>query len=507
MAELNLFQNHEDSVIAPNKVWLPCAIVTGPLGSGKTTLLKHILRSKRNLNIKLVVHDWAPDNVDAQLLEPSADRNLACGHTVDAVSGGCPCCSKDVLATFKSAVTRHIQEIDGAVTAGIVDYMIIETSGVTDPVALVKLLDQKFGAMYKARLDVVITVVDQEVMGEVEDVSRDSSDEIKDIRRQVETADVVILNKDDLVDREKSQQVEQAIRRVNPLCAVHRCTFGTIDLPLILDVELDTKDKGGVVTHGEACHASSEFHNSNKKHQTSAGRSLAVEPSNHQQAIGHAAVGITSPISLQRVEDVFGPKFGQWGENVLRVKGFVWFAEVPDTRYVLHLSGKRRLEIEIDGKWQGEPRTQLVIIGRALPESVGDIVAHLLCEEPRVSVPWKIDDAAVAPFHCSPDFVTFVWRGLECFRHGHSSTDHERLNRMLVARINSRSASGVLLLPIVCGENDRGCLMTLRHSDPNAVWAIVSKIGQECQTDASRSSCACVDFREAALLTRDSNAT
>mmetsp|Transcript_55870 Transcript_55870/g.148873 ORF Transcript_55870/g.148873 Transcript_55870/m.148873 type:complete len:319 (+) Transcript_55870:80-1036(+) len=312
MAELNLFQNHEDSVIAPNKVWLPCAIVTGPLGSGKTTLLKHILRSKRNLNIKLVVHDWAPDNVDAQLLEPSADRNLACGHTVDAVSGGCPCCSKDVLANFKSAVARHIQEIDGTITAGIVDYMIIETSGVTDPVALVKLLDQKFGAMYKARLDVVITVVDQEVMGAIEYVSRDTSDDVKDITRQVETADVVILNKDDLVDRKKSEEVEQAIRRVNPLCAVHRCTFGSIDLPLILDVELDSKEKGGVVAHGEACHASSEFHNSRKKHQTSAARSLPIESSNHQQAVGHAAATISIPVSLQRVEEVFGSSFDQW---------------------------------------------------------------------------------------------------------------------------------------------------------------------------------------------------
>jgi G3E family GTPase len=168
----NLFLNYENRYLFAQKQTrtLPVTIITGFLGSGKTTLLRHILENKNNLKVACAVNDFAALNIDAHLIANRAaslaassgsggDANNdgdgdACTTEVVELTNGCMCCSLE--DTFKSAVWRMLQNDDQS----FVDYLVIETSGVTDPVELIRTLEQKYGKMTRSRLDSVVTVVD-----------------------------------------------------------------------------------------------------------------------------------------------------------------------------------------------------------------------------------------------------------------------------------------------------------------------------------------------------------
>lgn len=127
---------------------LPVTIVTGFLGAGKTTLLNHVLNNKSNLRIAAAINDFASLNIDERLVR---SKNHQQEQEIVELSNGCVCCH--LLQDLQAAVWKLLQNNNDDLDS--VNYLIVETSGVSDPCEIIRTLDAKFGKCFRARLDSV----------------------------------------------------------------------------------------------------------------------------------------------------------------------------------------------------------------------------------------------------------------------------------------------------------------------------------------------------------------
>ncbi len=396
---INLCLAHEqrtlDALTTP--FLLPVTIITGFLGSGKTTLLKSLLAQKRNLRIATLVNDLGAFNHDVQLLGlpgPTPSASSAHPHAARApppgssssdrmidLHGNCVCCSA-LQQDMRAGVWDCLQTPDGEPHA--IDYLVIETSGVTDPEAIVRALDEKFGKMTRARLDSVVTVVDADVLyAEIagpHDPQQPPPMASQARRHQLECADVVLLNKVDLLpEAAHLDLVEQHLRTLNPLAHVHRTRYAEVPLPCVLDVALP--DVGvGHMTHETGIanyttrHASTLRSEASKavsaKDKSSLLTGKPVAGSNGDAGVSHLVTdGLSTftftsahPLRLPKLQRFFSHVFP--AEAVVRCKGFLRVRDLPGRRVSLSLSGRRRFQLQDEGRWQSAPLTQLVFIGR-----------------------------------------------------------------------------------------------------------------------------------------------
>lgn len=153
---------------------IPCTLVTGFLGSGKTTLVRHILASKGDLRIAVLVNEFGQADIDGALVnttQTSASLGIAPPR---ALSHGCACC--DISEEFRAAVRGVLESPDKF------DYLVVETSGLSDPQPMARALEE-----LGVRLDMVVAVVDAEALcGMLEN---------EVARRQLAAADLVLINK------------------------------------------------------------------------------------------------------------------------------------------------------------------------------------------------------------------------------------------------------------------------------------------------------------------------
>ena len=241
---LSLFAVHEARMLSlgTRQLPVPVLLVSGSLGSGKTTLLNHILHNKLNLRGTCLVNDLAAQNIDAALLV-ARDEARKTVH----LSNGCAC--HTLSGEFEEAMWEVLQETDGSDQT---DYVVIETSGVADPVGLVQRLERRYGKMTRARLDGVAVVVDADLLASQlhEPHAGDAVESPEAARRalvaaagpalgrQLACADVVVLNKCDLLAEEAAARTAARVQWAAPWAAVHRCERGRLPLHLLLNVEL-----------------------------------------------------------------------------------------------------------------------------------------------------------------------------------------------------------------------------------------------------------------------------
>jgi G3E family GTPase len=318
---------------SPSESRLPLTVITGFLGSGKTTLVKHILTNQEGLRTAVIVNELSEIGIDSELIVSATDDMVE-------LENGCICCS--INNDFLDAVFRILDRS--------VDYLVVETSGVSDPLPVV-LTFLRSELRDRLRVDSIITVAD------AADFCLDRF-ESKAARNQLCHGDVVLLNKCDLVDDERLRTLEEAIRTLKPQARILRTTQCRVALPLLLSVGLFQSDR--FFADPAAAHAREhETHSSHGSDEIPAGHHRAGDC--HLSADGFEALSFQSerPFAVHRFQDFLEGL----PDNVYRGKGLLRIAE-SDKRYVFHLVAGR-FSLDEHGA-DGQSGNKLVLIGRNL---------------------------------------------------------------------------------------------------------------------------------------------
>lgn len=319
-------QNLLAQAIEMPKLGMPVTIVTGFLGSGKTTLLNHILQNQQGLKIAVLVNEFGDINIDSQLL-------VAMDQDMMELSNGCICCSINdgLIETVYDVLERDEK----------VDYLVVETSGVADPLPLAFTF---VGTELKdlTRLDSILTVVD------VEAFSPESLD-CQVALNQVAYGDIILLNKVDLVSPEQVKAVDSYIHTIKDGARTLQCNYGKVPLSLILDVRLSSTEQ----YYEWDCTLGQFGQLVNEKQ---------VVASNHLENDGFESLSFQSdrPFDLLRFQHFLTE---QLPDTIYRAKGLLWFQKETE-RFIFQLSGKR-YSLSMD-EWPTQPFNQLVLIGRNL---------------------------------------------------------------------------------------------------------------------------------------------
>ena len=192
----------------------PITLVTGPLGSGKTTLLRYILAT-RPAKIAIVMNEFGEIAIDTKVIDGKNVR-------IAELGGGCVCCS--LLGEFEAAVKEIIEKIDP-------DIIVVETTGVAEPEALAFNVQE---ALPQCRTDGIVSVADADGLVRFPEIGHTT-------RLQFESADILLLNKVDLVEPRQIEPLETKLREINPTAAIIRTERCRIDLELLFGIGRERK--------------------------------------------------------------------------------------------------------------------------------------------------------------------------------------------------------------------------------------------------------------------------
>jgi G3E family GTPase len=192
----------------------PITLITGPLGSGKTTLLQHILATYA-AKIAVVMNEFGEIAIDTKVIEGKNVR-------IAELGGGCVCCS--LLGEFEAAIGEIIEKISPV-------KIIVETTGLAEPEALVFNIQE---ALPQCRLDGVASVIDADMLVRFPELGHTT-------RLQIEGADILLLNKIDLVETAQIEPLERKLREINPTAAIVRTERCRIDPELLFGIGSEKK--------------------------------------------------------------------------------------------------------------------------------------------------------------------------------------------------------------------------------------------------------------------------
>ena len=294
---------------SPSVPRVPVTVVSGFLGAGKTTLMNHVLHGDHGRRIGVLVNDFGSVNIDAGLLQGQ-------GSDVVSLENGCICCNlSDGLVVAAARMLRLPKPPE---------HILVETSGVSDPIEVARaFLDPELQPY--APLDGIVTIVDAELAPTLQGSMAEMA------RRQIVAADIVVLNKVDLVDEQGRQQAASWIREHSPRARVVEARHGQVALEVIFGL-------GG--TTEEVLRGTHEQRRPAPAFQTWTYERAAPLPMRSL----HAALG-------------------RMPSNVFRAKGFLYLQEKPEYRCILQ-STAHRAAITVDRAWDTDrPRSQIVFIG------------------------------------------------------------------------------------------------------------------------------------------------
>ena len=295
-------------------------VLTGSLGAGKTTLLNHILSEPNGRRLAAIVNEFGELGIDGDLVVGSTEE-------VVTLANGCICCSVrgDLMRTLKSVLCLDAP-FDG---------IIIETTGLADPAPLIQTFFMDSAIQAGTRLDAVVTVIDaRHFINQMVNV--------QEAEAQVCAADVVLLNKADLVTTEEMDLVEAEARARNPSAFFRRTTRSTLSPDQVLDR-----------------HAF-DLHQVTERMST-----LIARYAPHDGAIESASLEVVRPLELERLLRWIDSLVALEGDNIMRVKGILHIAG-ENRRFVLQ-AVHRIMDGDFFDRWPfGERVSRLVVIGRNL---------------------------------------------------------------------------------------------------------------------------------------------
>lgn len=301
---------------------IPVTVVTGFLGSGKTTLVNRILSDAHGRKIAVIVNEFGEISVDGQLILQDDQEELV------EFNNGCLCCT--VRGDLIDTLGRLKERAD-------LDAILIETTGLADPAPVASTFFVADEIKSDTRLDSFVTLADAVNLEQNLEQSHEALE-------QIAFADIILINKKDLVPPERMAEIERRVRTLNPMAKIHHTEQGQIDLDLVFGVgafELDAK--------------------------------LEVDPTfledlehEHDEAVKSFVLREERPIDINLFMGWVTPLLMEQGQDVYRTKG-IFHAQGFNERLVFQ-SVRMLTAMRPDKPWKPDERkiTEYVVIGRDL---------------------------------------------------------------------------------------------------------------------------------------------
>jgi G3E family GTPase len=311
-----------------SKKEIPVTIVTGFLGSGKTTLLNRMLKENHGKKIAVVLNEIGDVNLDSELVVQSI------GEELKIMNNGCVCCTVrgDLTKICMDLVKKNLN----------FDHLVIETTGMADPspVAQTFFMEESLKAHFS--LDAIVTVVDAKHM-------ELNLKEVKETQDQIGFADVILLNKTDLISAQELQLCLGKIKSINNVAKLFQTTQSNIPIQDILDIK--------AFDLNARLEVNPEITNEYHQHK-------------HDDSIQSLYFEEEKPLDMERFSRFMQMVVGELGNQLLRFKGVIYAAE--ETNRVIFQGVHTNMGSTLDRPWEAnEPRkTKIVFIGRHLPGDV-----------------------------------------------------------------------------------------------------------------------------------------
>jgi G3E family GTPase len=313
---------------------IPVTVLTGYLGSGKTTLLNRILSENHGKRYAVIVNEFGEIGIDNDLIVESDEE-------IYEMNNGCVCCTVrgDLIRVVEGLMRRP----------GRFDAIVVETTGLADPAPVAQTFFMDDDVRSKTKLDAVVALVDAKHLPLRLKDSKEAED-------QIAFADVIVLNKTDLVSEDELRAVEATVRAINPAAKIHRTQRSGVDLAEVLD--------RGAFDLKRALENDPHFLDGHDHH--------------HHDHHGHNHASPIHDVTVQSVSlrggEMDPKKFFPWiekitqmeGPNILRLKGIVAFRDDPE-RYVIQ-GVHMIIEGDHQRAWKDNEKheSRLVFIGREL---------------------------------------------------------------------------------------------------------------------------------------------
>ena len=388
---------------------VPITVLAGYLGAGKTTLINHVLNNQEGYKVAVIVNDIGEVNIDADLIGKGGVVQEEDSSLVP-LQNGCICC------TLKTDLMQQIVDI---INTRRFDYILIEASGVCEPLPIAQTItvlseqSEKYGLPKICRLDNMVTVVDalrlRDEFGCGDNLVKEEIDD-EDIEnlliQQIEFCNKIILNKVDGLSEEELKKVKKIIRILQPKAEIIETNYGKVEVSKILNTNSFNFDEASMSAgwieelnrtdneheedenehHEEESH---EHHNHEEEHDCEHEHSNDSHHHHHHEHGGETEeYGIGTFVYFRR-KPLNRIKFDKFANNfpksIIRCKGVLWFSDEPETSYVFEQAGKQ-IDAYPAGQWvvsfskdeQDEILAQNPTILNDWDEEYGDRVVKLV---------------------------------------------------------------------------------------------------------------------------------